>query len=204
VEAALTLVARRRAILAMWLALAGLAAAIAVVESIDRRGATGEGPADPRRLLPVAADQLGAIEIADRGRLHRFERDAGGTWLYHGVHASDTAEHTHAPDPALSERIERAVAAFARTRIERELAAGGDAATYGVTAPDVVILVYRPAQRQPLAQYAVGAVAPDTVSRYVAIVGRPSVITIPGYQIDNLLALVQAAASRPPPAVSRP
>ncbi len=49
--------------------------------------------------------------------------------------------------------------------------------------------------------------APDTVSRYVMVVGRPVVVTIPGYQIDNLLALVQAAgatsASTAPPGGSR-
>jgi len=40
----------------------------------------------------------------------------------------------------------------------------------------------------------------------VMVVGRPVVFTIPGYQIDNLLALVQAAiasASTAPPAGSR-
>jgi hypothetical protein len=54
------------------------------------------------------------------------------------------------------------------------------------------VLVYRPGQSQPLAQYAIGHVAPDTVSRYVVVVGRPVVVTIAGYQVDNLLALVQA------------
>jgi hypothetical protein len=32
------------------------------------------------------------------------------------------------------------------------------------------------------------------VSRYVTVVGSPDVMTIPKYQIDNLLALVEAAA----------
>src|SRR2546430_17394042 len=50
---------------------------------------------------------------------------------------------------------------------------------------------------QPLAQYAVGDIAPDTVSRYVLIVGRSVVTTIPNYQIANVLALVAAVASEP-------
>jgi hypothetical protein len=39
----------------------------------------------------------------------------------------------------------------------------------------------------------VGHVAPDTVSRYVMVVGSPAVVTIPKYQIDNLLDLVRVA-----------
>jgi hypothetical protein len=192
---------RRRVLLAAWVLLAALVGAIAALEYSDR-GVADE--TDPRRLLPVAAGDLGALEIADRAGRHRFERDAGGAWFYHGAHAGDAAEHTHAPDPALSERIERAVAALGRARIERQFPAGADAGVaYGVSAPELVILVYRPEASQPVAQYAVGAIAPDTVSRYVALVGTPTVVTIPNYQIDNLMALVQAAAAAAAPAVSR-
>lgn len=178
----------------MWALLGVLVTAIMVVEYRDRRSA-GSGPAtDPRLLLPVPVDQLGALEIADAGRLHRFERDATGSWFYHGVHAGATAAHTHRPDPALAQRIERAVAAFGRTRVERQFALDNDGAPYGLASPNILVLAYRPAQAQPLAQYAVGAIAPDTASRYVMVVGRPVVVTIPNYQIDNLLALVNAAS----------
>jgi hypothetical protein len=60
-----------------------------------------------------------------------------------------------------------------------------------------VILVYRPGQSQPLVQYAVGHLAPDTVSRYVTVVGHPVVVTIPAYQIDNLRDLVRALGAAP-------
>lgn len=178
-----------------WTILAILLVAIGVIEYSDRR--LRSGPADEvdaRSLLPVPVAQLGAVEIADHGRLHRFERAPTGSWFYHGVHTPAMAAHTHVADPALSERIERAFAAFGRARTEREFELDGDAAVYGLTAPEVVILVYRPNQSQPLAQYAVGTIAPDTLSRYLAIVGRRGVVTIPSYQVDNLLALVQAAA----------
>jgi hypothetical protein len=179
----------------VWTALGIVLAAIGVLEYRDRRVRSGVAEeVDARSLLPVPVVELGAVEIADRGRLHRFERAPTGAWLYHGVHTSTTAAHTHAADPALSERIERAFAAFGRARTERQFELNGDATAYGLTAPEVVILVYRANQPQPLAQYAVGTIAPDTVSRYVAVVGRRSVVTIPSYQIDNLLALVQAAA----------
>jgi hypothetical protein len=160
------------------------------------RSTSGSAGDDPRALLAAPLDQLGAIEIADRGRLHRFERAASGAWFYHGMHAAGAAEHTHDADPELAERIERAFTVLARTRVEREFPLERDGEAYGISTPDVVILVYRRGDAQPLAQYAVGHVAPDTASRYVLRVGRPVVVTVPGYQIDNLLALVQAAGER--------
>ena len=185
----------RRRLTAVWLVLAVLAVGIGVLEYRDRRVAASRpaGEHDERRLLTAPLAELGAIEIAESGRLHRFERDASGAWFYHGAHAAATPEHTHAPDPALAERIERAFAAFARTRVERVIPLGADGAAYGVASPSMLVLVYRPRETQPLAQYAIGAMAPDTVSRYVTMVGSRVVATIPNYQIDNLLALVQTA-----------
>jgi hypothetical protein len=80
--------------------------------------------------------------------------------------------------------------------MERDFPVGRDGPDYGVATPEVLVLVYRPHESQPLVQYAVGHVAPDTVSRYVMVVGRPVVITIPAYQIDNLLALVRGVDRR--------
>jgi len=206
VEAALSRARVRPALVAVWAVLTVLVVVIVALELRDAGRASSGAAADSHLLVPVPMDELGAVEIAEAGRLHRFERDAAGTWFYHGVHAGGEAAHTHAPDPVLAQRIERAVAAFTRTRTERQFALERDAAAYGVATPDIIVLVYRPRQAQPLTQYAVGSVAPDTVSRYVMVVGRPVVFTIPGYQIDNLLALVQAAiasASTAPPAGSR-
>jgi hypothetical protein len=56
----------------------------------------------------------------------------------------------------------------------------------------MIVLVYRAAYAPPLAQYAVGDLAPDGVSRYVLPLGSPSVFTIPDYQIQNLLSLIQS------------
>jgi hypothetical protein len=180
----------------VWAVLVVLVGAIAVLETLDRlHAATGEGERDARRLLPVPVDQLAALEVADAGRLHRFERDAGGRWFYHGVHGAADAAHTHTPDPVLADRIARAVAAFGRTRIERQFSLDGDGGTYGLASPELVVLIYRASQSQPLAQYAVGGVAPDTASRYVMVVGRPGVVTIANYQIENLQSLVQAATT---------
>ena len=192
-----------RRVVVVWGLLAVLLAAIGALEWLDHRR-TRSGEADARRLVPVPVDQLGAMEVADAGRLHRFERGPDGAWLYHGVHTGAEATHEHSPDPALAERIERAVAAFGRARVERSFAAGRDAPDYGVTTPEVLVLLYRPRESQPLAQYAVGHLAPDTASRYVMIVGRPGVVTIPSYQIDNLLALARTAAASSAPEAPGP
>lgn len=188
---------RRRGLVAVWLALAALVAVILVLDYGDRwRQARHDADPDPRLLLPVSVEQLGAVEIADRGTLHRFERDAAGGWLYHGTHAAAEADHRHAADPVLAERIGRALTAFGRTRVERRFGLDPAGDPYGVTTPQIVILAYRPAQAQPFVQYAVGHLAPDTTSLYLTVVGSREVVTIPSYQVDNLLALVQAAGER--------
>ena len=184
----------RRRVATVWGVLGVLVTVVIVLEYRDvvASRSVRAGAGDARMLLPLPVAQLGAIEIALSGTLHRFERDAGGAWFYHGAHAASERDHTHTPDPAMAERIERAVLAFGRARIERQLDRG-DGKTFGVTTPAMIVLVYRPEARQPLVQYAVGDIAPDTVSRYVDVVGGPGVVTIPNYQIDNLLALVDAA-----------
>jgi len=192
---------RRRGLTVVWLLLGALTVGIGALEWADhlRARSGGDGPADPRLLLPVPPSELGAIEIADAGRVHRFERDATGAWFYHGAHGVAEGAHTHDPDPARAEHIERAFSALGRARAERDFPLGRDGATYGVASPELVILVYRPGQSQPLAQYAVGHVAPDTASRYVTVVGRPVVMTIPAYQIDNLRELIRTMGAAPEP-----
>jgi hypothetical protein len=199
----------RPRLVTVWLVLLALVGTILAVEhaNLVRARSGGDGAGDPRRLVPVGVDQLGAIEVAHAGTLHRFERDATGAWFYHGVHTGSEGIHAHTADPAMAGRIERAVAAFGRTRIERQFGLHAVTADYGVTTPETLILIYRRNDPQPLAQYAVGDIAPDTMSRYVLVVGSSVVATIPSYQIDNLLALIQAvggpsdrerATGRPP------
>jgi hypothetical protein len=198
VEAAVS--RNRRRIVLVWLVLVALLVTIAAAEYAERRRSAAATGSDARRLLAAPVNELGAVEIAEAGRLHRFERDASGRWFYHGVHSGTEGEHAHAADPAAAERVDRTLAALGRARVERELPLEGDGAVYGLTAPDVVVLVYRPGQRQPLAQYAVGQVAPDTLSRYVLRVGTRSVVTIPEYHVESLRALLRDVGA--PPAAS--
>jgi len=193
----------RPRLVAVWLALLALVGAIAVIEYRDRPAPpTGEagGAPDPERahmLLPAPVEQLGAIEVGVAGTLHRFQRDASGAWFYHGVHAaSDQSRHSHQTDPVAAQRIDHAFAGLGRARIERRLPLDVHAAEYGVTSPQMIVLVYRKDEPQPLAQFAVGDIAPDGLSRYVLIVGGSSVVTIANYQIDNLLGLIRDMSSQ--------
>ena len=193
---------RRSRLLAVWLLLVGLVGAIVVSERADlvvpQPQPDHHGSSAARQLLPVPVQQLGAIEVVHGRTLHRFERDAAGLWFYH-VHGSDTGAaegHSHIADPAMAQRLGDAFAAFGRTRLERQFALKTDARDYGVSTPEMLILVYRPDDLQPLAQYAIGDLAPDMLSRYVLIVGSAAVATIPNYQIDNLLAVIEAVAGK--------
>ena len=181
----------------VWGVLLALAAAIVAIELADRaaiqREDSQQPSRDPRLLVPVPLEQVGAIEVAHAGAVHRFERDAAGAWFYHGVHVNADAMHAHKADPAMAQRIETALQGFGRSRMERTLPAGMAVQQYGLANPQMVILVYRPKELQPLLQVAVGDLAPDKLSRYVMVVGSASVVTIANYQIDNLLTLIKAA-----------
>jgi hypothetical protein len=197
VEAALSASALRPRLIAVWVVLLALAGVIVAVELTSRTAGQSRSEAESRdrMLLPVAVEELGAIELAHAGTLHRFERDAAGNWYYHGAHTGSEAAHSHQTDPAAAARISQALAALGRARVERQLEADPRVNDYGVASPELLILAYRPKEALPLVQYAVGDLAPDQFSRYVQAVGSPTVITIANYQIDNLLSLIQAVAS---------
>jgi hypothetical protein len=185
-----------RRLVRVWLVLAVLAAGIVLIEMRDRKAVENEMPAEEPWLLPVEITQVGAIEIVNKGTLHRFERDSAGLWFYHGIHADTTAEHSHVTDPVAADKIDASLVGFSRARKERRFPLKVEADEFGVTRPDIFIMVYRPKEVQPLARYAVGIVAPDGVSRYVLPVGSNHVITIANYQIDNLLNLVRAVGEK--------
>ncbi|MGH7278236.1 MAG: hypothetical protein ACREJG_06060 [Candidatus Rokuibacteriota bacterium] len=189
----------RSRLVAVWVVLLVLVGVIVMLERADRVGTPGDAGGaghDPRLLLPVPVEQLGAIEVVRAGASHRFERDATGAWFYHGVHTGSEGRHSHGSSPALAERIEAALATFGRTRIERQFALVTQEERYGLTTPEMLVLVYPSKDHDgpPLAQYAVGEIAPDGLSRYVLVVGGATVSTIPNYQIENLLALTTAVA----------
>ena len=161
--------------------------------------------ASSHNLLPVPIDQIGVIEIAqtnsENQRIHRFERDEQGDWLYHNhdhkntdaqSHQHNTQQPQHQADPIIAARISEAFAVLNRARIERDFLLTANVRDYGLVKPDMLINVYTNNKSStPLARYAVGDVAPDTYSRYILLVGRFKIITIPNYHIDNLLSMIK-------------
>jgi len=143
-------------------------------------------------LLPAPMQDLGAVEIMVKGSMHRFERDAEGRWFYHGVHDANKAEHGHSTDPQMAAVIDKAMVVFGRVQREQKIALKAGEDEYGVTRPDVFILVYLPKADSPLASYAVGTIATDRVSRYILPVGAADIVTVPDFHIKNLLALIDA------------
>jgi hypothetical protein len=143
-------------------------------------------------LLPVPMQDLGAVEIMVKGSMHRFERDAEGRWFYHGVHDAQKAEHGHSTDPQMAAVIDKAMIAFGRVQREQKIPLKAGEDEFGVTRPDIFILVYKPKAAEPLARFAVGTTATDGVSRYVLPVGAAEIVTIPDFHIKNLLALIDA------------
>jgi len=196
----------RRRVLVVWVVLAVLVAGIATLEYRNRsripEGASEKihGAEGTRMLLPAPVEELGAIELARGGTLHRFERDASGAWFYHGMHAGAQANHAHQTDPLQAQIIEKAFAGLGRARMERQFKLDVQATSYGLSMPQMIILVYGKTNPLPLAQFAVGDVAPDQYSRYVLPVGSAYVVTIADYQITNLLDLIQAVGAGNAPA----
>lgn len=161
-----------------------------------------------RNVIPVPIEQVGALEVAHAGALHRFERDAEGVWLYHSAHAPVDGTHGHQADPALADVIRTKLIGFARAHRERSIPYDPKTQDYGLANPKTLLLVYRKGETQPLAQFAFGDPAPDGVSRYVLQMGATTVFTIANFQYENLVSLVdavvKAAASVPgtPPAAA--
>lgn len=200
----------RPRLVAVWALVIALVAVIVVVERHDRAQESLEmvGLAGRERMLvSEPLDHIGAIEVVAAGEMHRFERDASGIWFSHGAHAKVDGAHGHKTDPVLAESIARAVAAFSAARLERDFRLDTKENTFGVTTPGMVVLVYRPGEAQPMAQFATGDLAPDGVSQYVLPIGGDRVYTVAAYQFENLSKLVAMAkvaaaapASAPAPA----
>lgn len=185
----------------IWLVLAVLAAAIGFLKYSDWRDDQSTQPtmaADERSLLPLKLEAISAVEIAHGGNLYRFERDQAGTWFYHahGVNTGIQAQHGHVADAAQAEQIATRLGGLGRARMERKLDPKNKE-EYGVTKPQMLILVYIQESTKPLAQYAVGDLAPDKLSRYVMLVDTGEVVTIANYQIQNLLDLIKAVTTAP-------
>jgi Domain of unknown function (DUF4340) len=190
----------RPRVIVIWLLLLALIGAIGFIQYRDRAAQTSDEPApvNSRMLLPMSMDELGALEIFYAGALHRFERDQSGTWFYHahGAAKSNDPAHAHQTDAAQAQTIAAAFKGLSRTHMEREFPRGNEA-EYGLTAPEMFVLLYGKNTAQLLDKFTVGSLAPDNLSRYVLSNNYPKVVTIANYQIENLLNLLKAVGATP-------
>ena len=179
-------------------------AVLAVVIFIKEREyiQTIEAPAgahDEKWLFPIPLPEVGAIEVMRKGQLHRFEKDSAGTWFYHGQQDGPNArEHAHRADPLAANTIAQAIAMFSRTRKEQPIPLEPGKDEYGVSRPDILLMIYRAQKSDPVARFAVGVVSPDGYSRYILPVGAAEAVTIPEYQITNLMAMIDAVSKNAP------
>ena len=184
----------------IWLVLLALIGAIVFIQYKDRAATAdddGGAQVNARMLLPMSIEDLGAFEIFYTGTLHRFERDAAGVWFYHahGAAKANDAAHAHRTDSPQAETIQTALRGLSRTHMEREFPRGNNEAEYGLTAPEMFVLLYGKNTAQLLDKFTVGTLAPDGLSRYIASNNYPKIVTIANYQIDNLLNLLKAVGA---------
>ena len=182
----------RRKLMAIWLVLAALVVAIYMGETRRSERISAPVVRDDRKLLPLPIESIGAIELVNKGTMHRFERDQAGSWFYHGMHDANKGEHAHQADRQAADLIDKALTAFGRTRRERSFPLNAAADEFGVTRPDLFIMVYPADSGEPLARFAIGMTTVDTFGRYVLPVGSAEVVTIAEFHIKNLLGLIDA------------
>ena len=186
----------------VWSVLAVLLIVVAALElssysEKERHSGHGHGSSDaPQMLMPAPLDKIAAIEIAVDGNLHRFSRDDQNAWFYHGVHAGPQSVHEHVPDPEMSKKIAKSLGGLGRARIERRFTLTEED-PFGVTKPQMIVLVYMPLEVAPRSRYSVGDIAPDELSRYVHINDSLEVVSIANYQIRNLQNLIEMVSAQP-------
>jgi hypothetical protein len=155
----------------------------------------GDEKRPPALLLPASIDQIWAIEIVFQGKLHRLERDSAGNWLVHaGQHTHSAHNDAHIADPDKARIIAAALAALDQTQIESVVArhpGDADLERYGLSRPEVIVLMYARDNSSPLIRLAIGNVSGDGFSRYAQLSGR-DIIKVAAYAADNLVQLLKA------------
>lgn len=194
------MISRKQKLIVIGAVLAVLAVVIFIKENEYIQ--TIEAPAgahDQKWLFPMPLEEVGAIEVMRKGQLHRFEKDEAGTWFYHGQQdLANTKEHAHRADPLAATTIQQAIGMFSRTRKEQQIPLQPGKDEYNVSRPDILIMIYRPKKSEPSGSFAVGTVSPDGYSRYILQVGATEAVTIPEYQITNLMAMIDAVSKNAP------
>jgi hypothetical protein len=155
-------------------------------------GGPGEEAPTARPLVPLPLDDLAAVEIFARSRSHRFERDPAGAWLLHRHAPGDDPNLVHRADPAESQRIAQALAAFGRSPIDHSIAPDERGDTYGVVDPETIIVLFANDEGRPPLSFTVGDLASDGRRRYLLMPDGREIVAIPDTQLSQLIDLAEA------------
>ncbi len=179
----------------LWLAALVLGIGAAAYFSAEPKHQVGDQDDVGRQLLlPMPFDEVTAVEIVVRGQLYRFDRDAERVWYYHRhrQQSDEAAAHQHVIDAEAAGQIEQALSLFGRTRIESTVAVGESGAKYGLSNPEVMVMLYEGGAPLPTIRFLIGDLAPDELSRYLMIPDYATIVTIPDKQLTSLTDLVAA------------
>jgi hypothetical protein len=158
---------------------------------------SGAGSRGKDLLLPVSMAQVWALEIVFAGKLTRFERDAAGKWFRHlGQHSHAAGNPEHVADPEQARIIDTALRAFDATAVETQVAPAGSAelARYGLSLPNLIVLLYARDSSAPLARLEFGAAA-DSLDRYARLAPDGGVVTVAEFEARRLTELLRAVGA---------
>jgi hypothetical protein len=148
-------------------------------------------------LLPVSMAQVWALEIVFAGKLTRFERDPGGNWFRHvGQHNHASGNLLHAADPEQARIIDAALSAFDAAAVETRVGpvVPSQLARYGLTLPDLIVLVFARDAAAPLAKLEFGASA-DSLDRYARLMPGGAVVTVAEFEMRRLTELLRVVGA---------
>jgi Domain of unknown function (DUF4340) len=155
------------------------------------KGGPGEEVPATRSLLPLALDDVAAVEIFARSKSYRFERDPTGAWLLHRHAPGDDPNMLHRADPAQSERIAQTLATFARTPIERSIARDELGDAYGLVDPETIIVLFTKDESRPPLSLTVGDLASGGLGRYLLMPDGQEIVTISEAQLSQLIDVAE-------------
>lgn len=140
----------------------------------------------------LALEAAEAVEVIAAERKHRFEKNERGEWILHAHrHAhghADAKAHRHADADRDAERWRGPMRLLAAMRVERRLGprAAVDLRELGLEQPRYAVLVYEAGSALPARKVWIGALAPDTFSRYALLEPGGEVVTIAAYHVERL------------------
>ena len=88
--------------------------------------------------------------------------------------------------------IDKAFGVFSRTQYLRNLGSGFDGADYGLEQPILAIGLFADKTDNPIVRYTVSDVEPDQLRQYAWRSDKDEIVTIPIYQVENIMQLIAA------------